>query len=108
VDELTSRYPEYRVLTDAVANDNTSNTPPELLSFIDQIQVASRVREIIDASPYVEDSDLGYRWRRLRQQFSDANIYLGVHSIWIRPYIYPTIANQHYAQAQQRIYLSAT
>ncbi len=108
VEELTSRYPEYRVLADATANDNTSNTPPELLSFIDQMEVISRVREIIDASPYIEDSDLGYRWRRLRAQLNEANIYLGVNSIWIRPYIYPTIANQHYIQAEQRIYLSAT
>ena len=108
IDELVGRYPEYRVLSDAADNDNTSNTPPELFSFIDQLEVGTRIKEIIDASPHIEESDLGYRWRRLRHLLGEANIYLGVNSIWIRPYIYPTVTNQHYAQAKQRIYLSAT
>jgi hypothetical protein len=88
IDELVGRYPEYRVLADAVAGDDASNTPPELFSFIDQLEVSTRIREIVDASPHIEESDLGFRWRRLRHLLGEANIYLGVNSIWIRPYIW--------------------
>jgi hypothetical protein len=107
--ELQARFPEYSVLADAVAGDAPSTSPTELLSFADQVEVADRIREIIDVSPYLgTDRDLGFRWGRIRGSFREANVYLSLHSIWIRPYIYPLLSNFHYAQPQQRIYMSAT
>ena len=109
ITELQARYPEYSVLTDAVAGDVPPTNATELLSFVDQVEVADRIREIIDASRYLEtDQDLGFRWRRIRGQIREANIYISLHSIWIRPYIYPLISNSHYTETQQRLYMSAT
>ena len=107
--ELLARFPEYSVLADALDDEAPATKPPELLSFIDQIAVAARFTEIIDASPALQaDQDLAFRWHRLRGSLQDANIYLSSNSLWIRPYVYPLIANPHYDGARQRIYMSAT
>jgi hypothetical protein len=109
VTELINRYPEYRILHDAVDENVLSSTPPELLSFIDQWHVSARIKEIIDASPLLEsDVDLRFRWRRLRNMLCEANIYISSKSIWIRPYIYPLISNDQYINTTQRLYMSAT
>jgi hypothetical protein len=107
--ELRERFPEYSILTDALADDSPAITQPELLSFFDQQQVLERLRQIVDASPTIsKDVDLSFRWGRLRRVLGEANIYLGVNTVWIRPYIYPVVAFQHYAESQQRLYVSAT
>jgi hypothetical protein len=109
VTELANRFPEYTVLHDALDDNPSLTTPPELLSFIDQVNIASRLKEIIDVSPLLEtDVGLKFRWNRLRNSLNETNIYLSLNSIWIRPYIYPLIANNHYSEATQRIYMSAT
>jgi hypothetical protein len=109
VTELFERFPDYSILSDALAEDSSRLTPPELLSFLDQNSVTDRMREIIDASPALEsDRDLSYRWQRLRMSIQGANIYLGINEIWIRPYIYPLISFEHYADSSQRLYVSAT
>jgi len=109
VAELVSRYPEYRILHDALDENASHTTPPELLSFLDQIAIADRLREIVDASPLLQsDADLRFRWNRLRNSLNTANVYLSLHSIWIRPYVYPLISNAQYSQAVQRLYMSAT
>ena len=107
--ELSARFPEYGVITDALADDTPSISPAELLSFLDQIQVVERIREIIDTSPALQDdSDLRFRWTRLRDRLNEANVYISLKSLWIRPYIYPLTENPHYRDVQQRLYVSAT
>src|SRR5271155_167511 len=65
--ELSSRFPEYTVLSDAIAEDAALGSPTELLSFIDQAAVADRLREMIDASQEAkENSDFRFRWGRVR------------------------------------------
>ena len=109
VTELVTRFPEYTVLQDALDDNASPTTPPELLSFIDQVSISRRFKEIVDTSPLLEtDIDLKFRWNRLRNFLNEANIYLSLNSIWIRPYIYSLIANSHYSEATQRIYMSAT
>ncbi len=109
ITELRSRFPEYPVLDDALADDAPATFTGELLSFLDQAEVADRFREIVDASPYLQtDTDLNFRWRRVRHQLREANIYVSQNALWIRPYIYPLIANPQYEQTQQRLYMSAT
>jgi Helicase C-terminal domain len=109
VAELRERFPEYSVLTDALATDVPGNTSPELLSFFDQQTVVSRFREIVDASPTLsKDSDLKFRWGRIRSSLAEANVYLGMNTVWVRPYIYPLISWPHYAESSQRLYVSAT
>ena len=109
VSELQRRLPEYSVLADALHDDNSLNTPPELLSFIDQIEVGDRMKEIIDSSNELNnDADLKFRWRRVRNHFDETNIYFSRNSIWMRPYIYPLKSNRHYRNVEQTIYMSAT
>ena len=96
-------------MADALNDDNGLNTPPELLSFIDQIEVSDRVKEIIDSSNELDnDTDLKFRWRRVRNNFDQMNIYFSRYSIWMRPYIYPLKSNRHYRDVEQTIYMSAT
>src|SRR5262249_50394909 len=104
-----ARFPEYSILADAMAGHVSLAGAPELLSFIDQVDATDRIREIIDSSAALQtDTDLRFRWRRIRDSLREANIYLSLNSIWIRPYIYPLISNFNYSEAQQRLYLSAT
>ncbi len=107
--EMQARFPDYAVFTDALLDDGRFKSPTQLLSFIDQITIADRFREIIDTSDCLEtDQDLSYRWGRMRNKFRDANVYISTNSIWIRPYIYPLQQYDHYAKSQQRLYFSAT
>ena len=107
--ELRERFPEYSVMTDALADDPPLMPVAELLSFLDQVEVADRIREIIDSSTYLTtDNDLRFRWTRLRHRLKEANLYVSLTSLWIRPYVYPLVSNSHYQQVQQRLYVSAT
>lgn len=107
--ELLSRFPEYAVLADAVSDQAPTGAPAELLSFIDQDAVANRLREILDAqSAASPDVDFRFRWQRLRQSVKTANLYMSRDSLWLRPYIYPLIANPYYGDVEQAIYMSAT
>jgi hypothetical protein len=110
VSEVGERFPEYSVLSDALApSSSTSGTPPELLSFMDQDTIADRIREIVDTSPAIKtDTDLAFRWKRMRNSLREANFYFGVDQVWIRPYVYPLIGFSHYQETKQRLYVSAT
>lgn len=106
--ELFQRFPEYVVLENAIA-ETTQRTPPELLSFIDHLDVADRLIEIIDSSPILSSNlDLRLRWNRLRPRFHAANLYIARDALWFRPYIYPLCNNDHYEHAEQILYMSAT
>ena len=107
--ELSERFPEYTVLQDALCEFPPLSTPPELLSFIDQEVVSQRLNEIIQNSPLLStDLDLKFRWDRMRGSLKEANIYMGVNSIWIRPYVYPLQSLEQYSKSSQRLYMSAT
>lgn len=106
VRELASRFPEYAVLADALSDAAPPSASAELLSFIDQVEISTRLTEIIDAAS--ADVDFEFRWSRVRQSLREANIYLSRTAIWIRPYVYPLISNQHYEHVQQTLYMSAT
>lgn len=109
VNELLSRYPEYTVLRDAIDDSSPHRAPTELMSFLDQVEVSDRIAEIIDASSdLASDADLRFRWRRIRNQVDEANLYLSTQTLWLRPYVYPLTTNEHYAQVKQRICMSAT
>lgn len=107
--ELLQRFPEYHVLSDSVLESHAGITPTELLSFIDQYHISTRFKEIVEASSYyVPQSDLKYRWDRMRNSFEEANVYIGCDAFWIRPYVYPLLSHQHFESTQQQILLSAT
>lgn len=109
VSEIVNRFPEYTVLRDALDDNSPHRSPTELMSFLDQVAISDRFAEIVDASPELaNDVDLKFRWRRLRNQINEANLYLSTQTIWLRPYVYPLTTNEHYSQPEQRIYMSAT
>ena len=109
ITELQQRFPDYGVLADALADNAPESFTSVLLSFLDQGEVVNRLRQIVDASPDLQnDTGLHFRWRRLRHQLLEANMYVSQNAIWIRPYIYPLTANPQYEQAQQCLYMSAT
>ena len=107
--ELAARFPEYSVLQDALDDEAPLTSAPELLSFFDQCAVVDRIREIVDASPELEqDKDLSFRWSRLRNRLNELNVYMSARSLWMKPDIYPLIRNDYYESADQCIYMSAT
>lgn len=110
VTELLTRFPEYAVLCDALCEKAPPSTAAELMSFIDQDAAADRIREIVDAHTNEKgsDTDLRFRWRRMRRKLRDLNLYVSQTSLWLRPYIYPLSSNPHYAQVAQALYMSAT
>ena len=109
VAELSQRLPEYSVLSDSLNEDFDGISPPELLSFVDQAALATRIREIVDTSDTIKaNTALSYRWNRVRDRLNEVNIYFARDSIWIRPYIYPLLSNRYYLNASQIIYMSAT
>ena len=67
--ELQIRFPEYSVLSDALSDSAPPTSTAELVSFIDQVDVSARLRELIDTSPVVAaNDDLRFRWHRLRDE----------------------------------------
>jgi hypothetical protein len=107
--ELQIRFPEYSVLSDALSDSAPPTSTAELISFIDQVDVSPRLREVIDASPLVAaNDDLRFRWHHLRDKLVQVNLYVSRGSIWLRPYVYPLVSNSHYADTTQVLYMSAT
>ena len=109
VTEMDKWFPDYSVLQDALDPTAPTLIPTQLMSFLDQHRIRQRFQEIVDVSVEQEmDADLRFRWRRLRDHFEEANLYLSNHSLWLRPYVYPLLRNEYYERVQQRIYMSAT
>ena len=107
--ELHERFPDYTLLADAVAYDVPPDTSAELLSFIDHAEFVDRLKENVDTSPLLQsDTDLSFRWDRLRSQIHSANFYIGRDVLWLRPYVYPLIENEYYRNTTQVLYMSAT
>ena len=78
----------------------------ELVSFIDQVEVAQHVTEMIDAAHL--NTDLSYRWDRLRPKICQSNMYISHQAVWLRPYVYPLTRNEYYRHTRQALYMSAT
>lgn len=101
----TDAYPGLQAMRDGTARPGT---PPELLSFSDWAAIATAARDAIEASPYVDDTEIKYVWPKVRNNLSRCGVLIGPSGIEIRPYHPPTALNAGYSQAKQRLYLSAT
>ncbi|GAA4969527.1 DEAD/DEAH box helicase [Kineococcus glutinatus] len=98
-------YPALRAMREGVA---APGTPPELLSFGDWANVAVAVRDAISDSPYAEEAEIKHVWRTVQAHLTRCGVLIGSSAVEIRPYHPPTQQVAGYAQAKQRIYLSAT
>ncbi|OZD06448.1 hypothetical protein CH275_09500 [Rhodococcus sp. 06-235-1A] len=101
----TASYPGLHAMQDGTARPGT---PPELLSFKDWKTLEERIRNAIEASPYVTDKEAKYVWPIIRDHLGYCGVLIGPSGIEIRPYHPPTTLDKWYASAKQRIYLSAT
>jgi hypothetical protein len=64
------------------------------------------IQQLFDG--YVQDSDLKFPWSRIRNNLKSCNLYVGTHEIMIRPWLAPTDTHAPFANAKQRLYMSAT
>lgn len=98
-------YPALRAMRDGVA---TPGTPPELLSFSDWAEVVDAVRGAIAESAYSDENEIKYVWNSVQVNLTRCGVLVGPSAVEIRPYHPPTQLASGYAQAKQRLYLSAT
>lgn len=63
---------------------------------------------IIDAYADRNSPDLHFPWALIRDHLDGCHVYLGSREILIRPIIPPTFSHPPFANAKQRIYMSAT
>lgn len=74
-----------------------------IIKIIDRIE---ELKSIIDAN--VENTKLKYAWTNIRSHLQACNIFISWNTILIRPYLPPTMVNEGFKNAKQRIYMSAT
>ncbi len=82
---------------------------PEKIPFGAFYKKLERLREIFDAwlqNP--EISSLYFSWQLVRSGLQACNAYVSSDQILIRPYIAPTLTHRPFADANQRVYMSAT
>jgi Rad3-related DNA helicase len=63
---------------------------------------------IIDAHATRQSPDLHFPWSLIRDHVDACHVYLGSREILIRPLIPPTYSHAPFANAKQRLYMSAT
>lgn len=71
---------------------------PELIQVIDAFATA----------PEYKVDEHKYAWRSIRDHLEGCHLYVGAGSILIRPLLPPTFTHKPFANASQRIYMSAT
>ncbi len=71
-------------------------------------ELADGLVEIIDAFADRSNPELHFPWSLIRDHLDACHIYLGSREILIRPLTPPTYSHSPFANAQQRIYMSAT
>lgn len=66
------------------------------------------LRQILDSRIPNPESDLYFPWTVVRKGLHACHVYISWDQILIRPYIPPTLTHQPFANANQRVYMSAT
>jgi DEAD/DEAH box helicase/Helicase C-terminal domain len=96
----------------SVLNGTTRPSPipkPELIPFGAFHREIDQLREVLNASlPSPEVSDLFFSWQTVRDGLQACHAYITWDQVTIRPYIPPTMTHRPFAEANQRIYMSAT
>jgi hypothetical protein len=93
---------------------NSSSRPmsmpkPEKIPFGAFYRNIETLRGILDTSlPSPEVSNLYFSWQSVRDGLQACHIYISWDQILIRPYIAPTLTHKPFAEANQRVYMSAT
>lgn len=70
------------------------------------LDVAAEIADVVDG--HVGDSRLRFPWGQIRAHLDACHLYMGHGRVLIRPFIPPTETHPAFANARQRIYMSAT
>lgn len=87
--------------------DPFSRMAVDLLPFTSQHTVLAAITGLLD-SQIAADAPERFPWSTIRQSLHACGVYVSWHSILIRPLIPPTMTHSAFAQASQRVYMSAT
>jgi len=101
----TSLYPRIGSMRDGTSEPGA---PPELIAFYHWTNVSSAIRDVIQSSPVSSSGDARFVWPRIRHHLDSCCVLVGREAVEIRPYHPLSTTNKWYAEAKQRIYLSAT
>jgi Rad3-related DNA helicase len=71
-------------------------------------EISGEIVSIIDAHSGRDSPNLHYPWSLLRDHVGACHLYLGTQAILLRPLIPPTFSHSPFANADQRIFMSAT
>ena len=66
------------------------------------------LRETLNSYFNENDSSLWFPWSMIRNALNACHIFISYDTILIRPYIPPTLTHKPFANAEQRLYMSAT
>ena len=77
-------------------------------AFLDKIEMLKIIIDENIESCKSKNGNNKYSWRRIRENLFECNIYIEVGKILIRPWIAPTLTHHPFANAKQRILMSAT
>jgi Rad3-related DNA helicase len=94
-----------------LVNDNPSVDDKSWCDMLPNIKVIHLIDSLIDnISNYCNNHNtkITYSWRQIKSNLEACNIFLSWKEIVIRPLIPPTMLLKPFAEAQQRIYMSAT
>ncbi|WP_283153612.1 DEAD/DEAH box helicase [Guptibacillus hwajinpoensis] len=85
---------------------------PEDLEWVDKLPLF-KLHELTDQlipllDEYTKDGDLRFSWSMLRDNMHACNVFISWKNILIRPLVPPTLTFAPFANAKQRIYMSAT
>ncbi len=69
-------------------------------------RIATPLRDALDA--HLVETSAHYSWQTIREHLHACHVYLSWAGVLIRPFIAPTETHAPFAQARQRIYMSAT
>ena len=107
LERIVSRFPYYALAVDLL-NGVSPPQPPEMLAFPDSAELASEVRDLLDASITTPADQRWWAWNRIRTNLHACCWLVSGRGFTLTPYIPPTQTNAHFAQPERRLYLSAT
>ena len=107
LDVIVKRFPYYRLAADLL-NGVSPPQPPEMLAFPDSAAIADELRDLLDANINSPEDSRWWAWNRIRANLHSCCCLVSGRAFTITPYIPPTQTNDHFAQPQKRLYLSAT
>lgn len=115
-DETTKNL--YKAFANVIKNEipiikyNRMIDEENLEDWVDKLPTPSFVKlnkDIVSLlNEYCTSGDLYYKWQMIKENLHACHCYMGTNQILIRPIIPPTLTHEAFANAKQRIYMSAT